>query len=117
MPIQPVEIDLAAFAQGEVPPDLQVTFRDFDKNPVNLTGFSNLQMNIQGELAGFVGFGTGAIALTDAAGGVVTYTWARGDFQTIDDFKAQAWVNNGTKYFASDLYLYSVYDGPGTPPA
>ncbi len=116
MPIQPVKIDLAAFAQGEVPPDLQITFRDFDKQPVNLTGFANLQMNIQEELGEFAAFGTGVIVITDAAGGIVTYTWVRADFLTIGEFTAQAWVNNGTKYFASDLYVYSVYDGPGTAP-
>ncbi len=116
MPIIPIQIDLAAFAQGEVPPDLQITFLDFDKNPVNLTGFANLQMNIEGDISGTTGYGTGPIVLTDAANGVVTYTWARADLQTIDDFLAQAWVDNGTKYFASDLYVYSIYDGPGTPP-
>ncbi len=116
MPIEPVTIELGAFSQGEVPPDLQITFRDFDKNPVPLTGFTNLQMNIQEDLGVFSIFGTGVIVLTDAAGGVVTYTWVRADFQTVGDFQAQAWVHNGTKYFASDLYLYSVYDGPGTQP-
>ncbi len=116
MPIQPVTIDLAAFAQGEVPPDLQITFRDFDKVPVPLTGFSNLQMNIQEELGEFVTFGTGTIVVTDAPNGKVTYTWVRADFQPVGDFTAQAWVDNGTKFFGSDLYLYSVYDGPGTPP-
>ncbi len=112
---QPVKTDLGAFAEGEVPPDLQITFTDFDGNAVNLTGFASIQMNIEEELAGD-GFGTGGITATDAAGGEVTYVWVRADMTTAGEYTAQAWVNNGTKYFASDLFTYSVYDGPGTQP-
>ena len=115
MPIIPVKIELGAFAEGEVPPDLQITFRDFNKVAVNLTGFTNLQMNIEEELAG-AGFGTGTLAATDLPNGIVTYTWVKADMLTVGDYTAQAWVDNGTKFFASDLYIYSVYDGPGTPP-
>ena len=112
----PSKTDLGAFAEGEVPPDLQITYRDFDKVVVNLTGFTNLQMNIEEELAGTSGFGTGTILLTDPVNGIVTYTWVRADMTTTGEYTAQAWVNNGTKYFASDLYIYTVYDGPGTQP-
>jgi len=115
MAIQPVETELGAFAEGEVPPDLQITFTDFDGNAVDLTGFTNVQMNIEEELAGS-GFGTGTIVVTTPASGIVTYTWVKADMAAAGEYKAQAWVNNGTKYFASDLYLYTVYDGPGTPP-
>jgi hypothetical protein len=115
MPIIPIKVELGAFAEGEVPPDLLITFRDIKKVVVDLTGFSNLQMNIEEEL-GDDGFGTGTIALTDATNGLVTYTWVREDMTTVGEYTAQAWVNNGTKYFASDLYIYSVYDGPGTQP-
>lgn len=115
MPIIPIKVELGAFAEGEVPPDLLITFRDIKKVVVNLTGFTNLQMNIEEEL-GDAGFGTGTIVLTDAVNGLVTYTWVRADMTTVGEYTAQAWVDNGTKYFASDLYIYSVYDGPGTPP-
>lgn len=115
MPIIPVKVELGAFAEGEVPPDLLITFRDINKAVVNLTGFSNLQMNIEEELAG-AGFGAGSIALTDPVNGLVTYTWVKADMLTLGEYTAQAWVDNGTKFFASDLYIYSVYDGPGTPP-
>ncbi len=112
----PTKTDLGAFAEGEVPPDLQITYRDFDNVVVDLTGFTNLQMNIEEELAGTSGFGTGTILLTDPAGGIVTYTWVRADMTTTGEYTAQAWVDNGTKYFASDLYIYTVYDGPGEQP-
>lgn len=115
---QPTTSDLGAFAAGEVPPPLVVTFLDFNKNPVNLTGFASLQMNIEEELDQGAGtLGTGAVLLTDPAGGVFEYEWVRPDMTIVGEYTAQAWVNNGTQFYASDLYLYSVYDGPEDPPA
>jgi hypothetical protein len=35
---------------------------------------------------------------------------------TVGEYTAQGWVNNGTNYYASDLYTYTVYDGPEDPP-
>ncbi len=55
--------------------------------------------------------------ITDAPGGVAVYVWVRDDMLNVGEYKAQAWVEDGTKYYASDLYAYSVYDGPGDPPA
>lgn len=112
----PDKTELGAFAEGEVPPDLQITFTDFDGNAVDLTGFSNLQMNIEEELAGTAGLGTGAYVMTTPVGGISTYTWVRADMTAAGEYQVQGWVNNGTKYFASDLYIYSVYDGPGDQP-
>jgi hypothetical protein len=114
----PTKVELGAFAQGEVPPPLVVTFTDFDSNVVDLTGFASLQTNIQEEIGNNQNpLGTGTTVLTDAVGGEVTYTWVRDDMADTGEYEAQVWVNNGTNYFASDLYTYSVYDGPGTPPA
>lgn len=117
MPSEPTSVELGAFAAGEVPPPLQVTFTDFDGVAVDLSGFSNLQMNITESIDGNSNpLGTGAIVLTDAVNGVVTYTWVKNDMLDPGDYTAQAWVDDGVNYFASDLYLYTVYDGPGTPP-
>ncbi len=115
---EPTTSELGAFAAGEVPPPLVVTYLDFDENPVNLSGFGNLQVNIDEELdAAQNPLGTGAVVLTDAPNGVLEYTWVRDDMLDIGEYTAQAWVNNGTNFFASDLYTYTVYDGPGEPPA
>lgn len=115
---QPVTKELGAFAAGEVPPPLVVTYLDFNENPVNLVGFTNLQVNIDEELgANQNPLGTGTITLTDAANGVLEYGWVRDDMLDIGEYTTQAWVNNGVNFFASDLYTYTVYDGPGTPPA
>jgi hypothetical protein len=115
---QPTVKDLGAFAAGEVPPPLVVSFQDFEKNPVNLTGFTNIAMNIEEELG--VGEGTlglGTVQVTDAPGGVFEYTWVRADMITVGEYTAQGWVDNATSFYASDLYTYTVYDGPGDPPA
>ncbi len=115
---QPATSELGAFAAGEVPPPLVITYLDFEKDPVDLTGFGNLQMNIDEELsANSNPLGTGFLTVTDPAGGVLSYTFVRDDMLDIGEYTAQGWVNNGTNYFASDLYTYTVYDGPGEPPA
>lgn len=114
----PTVQDLGAFAAGEVPPALVITFVDFDGNPVSLAGFSDVQMNIQEELdANSQPLGTGSIEITDAPNGEVTYAWVRADMIDPGDYTAQAWVDNDTNFYASDLYKYTVYDGPGEPPA
>lgn len=118
MPSEPTRVELGAFAAGEVPPPLEISFTDFDDAAVDLTGFSTLQMNIDEELASNQNpLGTGSIVVSDAVGGEVTYTWVRNDMIDVGEYTAQGWVNDGINYFASDLYLYSVYDGPGSPPA
>jgi hypothetical protein len=111
-------VDLGAFSAGEVPPDLQIKFTDFDGNAVPLTGFT-AEIRIAEELGELVG--AGVIAITDAPNGVATYEWVRDDMITVGQYLVQAWVLEGTdpdsKRYASDLYTYIVYDGPGEPPA
>ena len=118
MTILPTKVELGAFAAGEVPPPLHITYLDFLALPVDLTGYVSLQMNIEEELSGTTGLGTGSIGVIgDPTLGVVEYTWVREDMLNVGEYTAQAWVNNGTNYFASDLYIFTVYDGPGEPPA
>ncbi len=113
----PTTTPLGAFAAGEVPPALEISFVDFDSVVVDLTGFANLQMNIAEELnANTNPLGLGAIIVSDAPNGKVTYTWVRNDMIDVGEYTAQAWVDDGVNWFASDLYVYSVYDGPGDPP-
>lgn len=114
---KPVKTDLGAFSAGEVPPLLEISFTDFDGVAVDLTGFSNKQMNIDEELsANSNPLGTGTVVVSDPVNGVVTYTWTKDDMADPGEYTAQLWVDNGTNFFASDLYIYSVYDGPGVNP-
>lgn len=115
---EPTIVDLGAFASGEVPPDLLITFKDSDGNAINISGFTT-EIRIEEELGALVG--TGVMTIVDAPGGQVSYGWVRGDMLVVGQYKVQAWVLEGvlttSKRYASDLYAYSVYDGPGVPPA
>lgn len=113
----PTKVELGAFAAGEVPPDLVVSYTDFDGNVVNLTGFSVVEMNIEEELGSNTQpLGTGTVNISDPPNGEVTYQWHRNDMLDTGEYQAQVWVSDGNKYYASDLYIYSVYDGPEEPP-
>lgn len=111
----PTKVDLGAFAQGEVPPPLEVTYTDFDNVAVDITGFA-VQTNIEEELAGGAGLGTGTTAISDGPAGKLTYTWVKADMANTGEYTLQTWADDGTNYYASDLYTYSVYDGPGVAP-
>ena len=112
----PTKHDLGAFAAGEIPPPLEVTFADFDGNAVPLAGFTTLATNIEAIPTVTTTLGTGTTVVTDAPNGEVTYTWVEDDMLEPSDYTAQIWVSNGTNRYASDLYVYTVYDGPGDAP-
>ena len=115
---EPTTVDLGAFAAGEVPPDLAISFKDFDGNAISLSGYS-AEIRIQEELGALVG--SGAIIISDPGNGIATYTWVQDDMLVVGQYTVQAWVLEGatatSKRYASDLYTYTVYDGPGDPPS
>ena len=53
---------------------------------------------------------------TDGSDGVVEYTWTATDMAEPASYTAQLWVSNGTNRYASDLIIFTVYDGPGSAP-
>ena len=112
---EPVIVELGAFAAGEVPPDLQITFTDFDDVVVDLSGFA-AQVNIEEDINKALVLGQGTYLITDAPNGVTLYSWHRDDMFEPGKYTLQGWVYDGTKYYASDLYVYDVYDGPGDAP-
>ena len=113
----PVKLDLGAFAAGEIPPILSHTFTDFDGVVIDLSSFTTVAMNIEA-VPGVTGpLGGGSVAYaTDGTDGVLRYTWVADDMMEPSSYTAQMWVSNGTNRFASDLILYTVYDGPGDAP-
>lgn len=112
----PTRIELGAYAAGEIPPPVEVTFTDFDGAPIDLTGFGTRQMNIESipPVPGPLGGNTPI--LVDGPGGVVQYQWTATDMATPADYTAQLWVSDGTFKYASDLIIFTVYDGPGVAP-
>lgn len=119
MAIKPVKIELGAFAAGEIPPPLVHAYTDFDGNVVDLTGFITLAFNVEATPAVTGPLGDGAIAFfaTDPTLGKVEYTWSSTDMAEPATYLAQMWVYNGsTGRYASDTFVYLVYDGPGEYP-
>ena len=113
----PVKIDLGAFAAGEIPPVLSHTFTDFNGAVVDLSSFSTLAMNIESIPQVTGPLGTGTIDFeTDGSDGVVLYIWTANDMAEDSSYTAQMWVSSGLNAYASDLILYTVYDGPGVAP-
>jgi hypothetical protein len=113
----PVKIDLGAFAAGEIPPILSHTFRDFDGNVVDISTFGTQAMNIEAIPAVTGTLGAGSVDFdTDGTDGVLNYTWVAADMAEPSSYTGQLWVSNGTNAYASDLILYTVYDGPGDAP-
>ena len=113
----PTKIDLGAFAAGEIPPRLSHTFTDYEQVVINLSTFTTLAMNIEALPAVTGPLGTGVIQF--AAGGtdgVVEYFWTATDMAEPGSYQAQMWVSDGTNRYASDLIIFTVYDGPGDAP-
>lgn len=110
------EIDLGFFAAGEIPPDLRHQFLDFNGDPVDLTGFTTLSMQVEVHPVGTGPYGDGPKILTTPAQGIVTYSWSATDMAEPGSYRAQLWASDGTKRYASDVIIYTVYDGPGVAP-
>lgn len=114
---QPTKVELGAFAHGSVPPDLVITYTDFDGNAVDLGSFGSVWIEIQEDInANTLTLGQGSISISTPAEGKVTYQWHRNDMWDVGDYTAIVWVSDGNKYYDSDLYLYTVYDAPGEQP-
>ena len=109
----PKKINLGVFAAGELPYPVAHRFVS-NEIPVDLTTFTPF-VNIEGPDE-TVAVGQGTILVTDAADGIVTYTWVEDDFQGVGKYRMLIWVENGTNRFASDLIVYECYDGPGPTP-
>lgn len=113
----PTKIELGAFAAGAIPPPIEHQYLDFDGLAVDLTGFTTLSMNIEASptVSGTLGGGTIEFK-TDGTDGWVVYTWVVDDMAEPSGYVGQMWASNGTNRYESDLFIYSVYDGPGDAP-
>lgn len=110
------KIDLGTFAAGEIPPPILHTYRDFQRQPIPMSGWTILGFFVEGPVeAG------GTMGWVDAAQGQVKYEWVEADMQTAGRFRGLMWVQNlttdPTMRLASDQFEWTVVDGPGpTPP-
>jgi len=115
----PKKINLGVYAAGEIPASLVHVFKDNDKVPIPISGWTLKGFRIEGPDGSIAGQGT--YDFSDAPGGEVTYTWVNGDMQVAGKFSGLMWIQNAatdpTIRLASYLFVWEVYDGPGnTPP-
>lgn len=108
----PAKIVVGVFAQGEIPFPLVHTFRDNNKLPLDIAGWSVTAKAEGPDEDG--SYGTGGVAITDGPSGEVTYTWVVDDFTDVGKYSMLLWVTDATNNLASDLITWEVYDGPGT---
>lgn len=115
----PKKINLGVYAAGEIPASLVHVFKDNDKVPIPITGWTLKGFRITGPDGSTAGLGD--YSITDAPNGEVTYTWVNDDMQVAGKFSGVMWIQNAvsnpTIRLASDLFMWEVYDAPGnTPP-
>lgn len=84
----PRPIFLGTFAQGEIPPPLEHTFRTSDGGPWDLDGWTVLGFKTVGSILA----GVPTISGTDR--GVVTYTWLDGDTDIAGSHLGYIWVES-----------------------
>ena len=106
---------LGRFASGEIPPALLHQFDDSEDNDVNLVGFT-ITVNITATAGVTATLGAGTPTLSDGPTGVGQYAWHSDDMSQPGSYRLQMWASNGTNKYASDVFTYIVYDGPGTAP-
>lgn len=115
----PTKVEIGAFAAGEIPPPITHTFTNLLGQPIDISPFTIRQMNIVGVPDPGIVLGQNPVNfLTDGTDGTVVYQWHPNDMAVPGDYEAQIWVYLSTSpyRFASDLILYTVYDGPGEAP-
>ena len=117
---KPRKIVLGVYAAGEIPAPLVHVFKDADKTPIDISGWTLKGFRISGP-DGSPSLGVGTYAITDGPNGEVTYTWVSDDMQSIGSYRGIMWVQNAptdpSVRLASDLFEWDVYDAPGeTPP-
>jgi hypothetical protein len=107
---------IGPFTVGEVPLDLQITFKDDDGNVVNLTGYTAVFV-IEKVDETDATVGTGTATISDEANGITNYAWVAADFDAAGQYRTQMWVNNSStgKTLASDVFEYFVRPGTTRP--
>lgn len=109
----PKSVFLGTFPAGSIPVAATHTYK-LDGAPIPLTGFSTaVYISGPDETADYA---TGVLTITDAAGGVVTYTWSGDEFVDVGKYQMIIWAGNGSQRFGSDLIKWEVYDAPGAIP-
>jgi len=106
-------ITLGPYHQGELPPNLTVTFKDSSGNAISLSGYTAefAYRTYGGAWVTRIGGGQGATVDGDQVNnkGQTHYAWQAADFVTAGDFEGEFWVGNaGTQRFDSQRFAWQV---------
>ncbi len=106
-------VTIGPYVVGEKPPPLVYTFLDSAGAPIDLTGYAVrfTYRHVDGTAT------EAAAAVTDAAGGKITYTWTGPEIATPGDHWAEIWAGNTANRFCSLRLEYNVRAAVGAVPA
>lgn len=107
---------IGPYVVDEIPPPLQITFKDCDANVIDLSSGYAVKFEIirlGGTDPGSLGLG--GSTLPDAVNGVTQYEWLNTDFQTAGMYRGVMWAANGTLRYSSIFYEWFVRDSLTTP--
>lgn len=113
------KIQLGAFPAGEIPAPIEHQYLTYAREVIDISGWTVLGFFIEGPDGPHITVGPPAI--TDGPNGKVTYIWGPDDMQVSGEYSGLIWVQdtstNPNLRLGSDLFVWSVKDGPGpTPP-
>lgn len=78
--------------QGDTSPAIKYQLKDFEGNPVNLTGFNDVEFHLRKEGVNAVKVNDdtdGNVSVVDASEGKVKYEWEDGDTDEAEDHLAE----------------------------
>jgi len=89
--------------KGSTGPDLQITLKDQDGNPVDLTG-ATVTFSMVNTSTGATKVNAASATVTDAAGGKFKYSWGASDLDEAGNFLGEFTVTVGTD-------VQKIYEG------
>jgi hypothetical protein len=105
---------IGPFTVGEIPGDLVVTFEDDDGNAI--ADISGWTVKFVGEEIGGDKFSEDG-EVSSGTNAEAKYVWDGTLLTETGFYRAQLWIGNGTKRFASIVFEFLVEDGPGDTPS
>lgn len=107
------KINIGPYVMGEKPAPLTYQFLDSTGAAIDLSGYTTkFQWQEHDGPAS-----SANAAVSEAASGKVTYTFAGTEFLTAGTYRAQFWAGNGTNRYASVDIEFTVAVPVGTVPA
>jgi hypothetical protein len=111
-------VDLGAFTVGEIPFPLTYAFTTESGTAINLTGYTaQFQWGERSNATSYTNATTEPASVSDAVGGVVSYTWTGDEFLIPGRYAGMFWVGDGANRLASELHVWVVCLAVDVPPS